>query len=357
MKKLFISMLAVAAVVACSKEETIIEQAPEAIAFDTFVNNATRATDITTANLSAFDVYASIVKADGTAGVILDREDVTRSVSENGSYTWGYTNTQYWVPGNSYTFAAIAPANHTSWSYAVTNGNVHNGVISFNNYTAAANEDLIYAYQSRKLSNDKITSTPEKVAFTFNHELSRVRFTFENTIAAASNITLKIDSVRVTNAYRTGTLAVTVTDNVTTSGATADTWTVADNTYVIAFANDSAIIPGAGTKNAQGEVLSNSETTEHHYLIPAATTYNVKFVVSVYQAGVLVGTYNRSASFSTEATKGASYDVKAALTTNNILPEGEKFYPIEFTVTEVDAWDNFSNVNGTVNQPAVGGNN
>ena len=343
MKKLFISMLAVAAVVACSKEETIIEQAPEAIAFDTFVNNATRA-DITTANLSAFDVYASIVKADGTAGVILDREDVTRSGSE-GSYTWGYTNTQYWVPGNSYTFAAIAPANHASWSYAVADGNVHKGTISFNNETAAANEDLIYAYQSRTLSNDKLTSAPAKVAFTFNHELSRVRFTFVNTIAAASNITLQIANVRVTNAYRTGTLAVT-------GGATAATWTATDNTYKIAFANASAIIPGA----VAGQTPS-SETTEHHYLIPAATTYNVEFVVSVYQAGVLVGTYNRSASFSTDATKGASYDVKAALTTDNILPEGEKFYPIVFTVTEVDAWDDFSNVNGIVNQPAVGGNN
>lgn len=353
MKKLFISMLAVAAVVACSKEETIIEQAPEAIAFDTFVENATRATDITTANLDAFDVYASIVKADDTAGVILDREDVTRSGSE-GSYTWGYTNTQYWIPGNSYTFAAIAPANHTSWSYAVTDGNAHNGVISFNNDTdaAAANVDLIYASANRDLTSttslDEEQSSP--VAFTFNHELSRARFTFVNTIAAASNITLKIDSVRVTNAYRTGTLAVA-------NGATADAWDADDNTYEIAFANASAIIPGAGTKDAEGKVLSNSETTEHHYLIPAETTYNVAFVVSVYQAGVLVGTYNRSASFTTTATKGRSYDVKAALTTDNILPEGEKFYPIEFTVTEVKDWTQFSEVNGTVNQPAVGGNN
>lgn len=347
MKKLFISMLAVAAVVACSKEETIIEQAPEAIAFDTFVNNATRATDIITADLEAFDVYASIVNDD--AALILDGEDVTRSGSE-GSYTWGYTNTQYWIPGNSYTFAAIAPANHTSWSYAVTGGNAHNGTISFNNDTAAANVDLIYAKSDRTLSNEKLTSAPAKVAFTFNHELSRARFTFVNTIAAASNITLKIDSVRVTNAYRTGTLAVE-------DGETAEIWTADDNTYEIAFANASAIIPGAGTKNAEGNVLSNSETTEHHYLIPAATTYNVAFVVSVYQAGVLVGTYNRSASFPTTATKGASYDVKAELTTQNILPEGEQFYPIEFTVTEVEDWTPFSEVNGTVNQPAVGGNN
>ena len=347
MKKLFISMLAVAAVVACSKEETIIEQAPEAIAFDTFVNNATRATDITTADLSVFDVYASIVNDD--AALILDGEDVTLSGSE-GSYTWGYTNTQYWIPGNSYTFAAIAPANHTSWSYAVTGGNAHNGTISFNNETAAANVDLIYAKSDRTLSNEKLTSAPAKVAFTFNHELSRARFTFVNTIAAASNITLKIDSVRVTNAYRTGTLAVA-------NGATADAWDADDNTYEIAFANASAIIPGAGTKDAEGKVLSNSETTEHHYLIPAETTYNVAFVVSVYQAGVLVGTYNRSASFTTTATKGRSYDVKAALTTDNILPEGEKFYPIEFTVTEVKDWTQFSEVDGTVNQPAVGGNN
>ena len=353
MKKLFISMLAVAAVVACSKEETIIEQAPEAIAFDTFVNNATRATDITTADLSVFDVYASIVNDD--AALILDGEDVTRSGSE-GSYTWGYTNTQYWIPGNSYTFVAIAPANHTSWSYAVTGGNAHNGTISFNNDTAAANVDLIYAKSDRTLSNEKLTSAPAKVAFTFNHELSRARFTFVNTIAAASNITLKIDSVRVTNAYRTGTLAVTTGETPETAGATAPTWAAADNTYEIAFAfasaNESDIIPGAVT----GQNPS-SETTEHHYLIPAATTYNVAFVVSVYQAGVLVGTYNRSASFETTAAKGASYDVKAELTTQNILPEGEQFYPIEFTVTKVEDWTPFSEVNGTVNQPAVGGNN
>jgi hypothetical protein len=70
MKKLFISMLAVAALVSCSKEQTIVADKGELIGFNSFVENSTRAdaaTDpsySTTAGkgvaLTQFNVYGAV---------------------------------------------------------------------------------------------------------------------------------------------------------------------------------------------------------------------------------------------------------------------------------------------------------
>ena len=61
MKKIFVSVLAVAALAACNKVEVVDTQSPSEIAFaGSFIDKATRSIDpsTTTASLNAFDVWA-----------------------------------------------------------------------------------------------------------------------------------------------------------------------------------------------------------------------------------------------------------------------------------------------------------
>lgn len=326
MKKIFIAILAVAAIAACNKSE-VVESAPGvAIEFDNvFVNNVTKAADITKDNLNDFGVYG-FVEANNTEGQIFKNQRVYKEGN-----VFKYSPAQYWIGGAQYYFTAIAPSTSAAWSYDTTNA--QNGTISFNNATAAANQDLLFAYVEPAATPETITSQPAAVAFEFGHMLSRVRFTFTNQFGEGSNIALKVTEVTITDAYTTGTLTVA-------DGEPAAEWTPADKTLSVAFGNagTSAIAENGG-----------SATTEHFYLIPADDSYNVTFKVELIQAGVSVANYDRSATLTYDMQKGYSYDIKANLNPQNTSDDGE-LYPIEFTVTSVDEWKAFTDINATVNQ-------
>lgn len=104
MKKLLVSVLAIAGLVACTQETTLVQKGNAPMEFGgVFVENATRAIDpsITTATITGFDVWGFM---DSPAGKVFEGEDVTGS---EGNFT--YFNTQYWTPGHVYYFAALAP--------------------------------------------------------------------------------------------------------------------------------------------------------------------------------------------------------------------------------------------------------
>lgn len=336
MKKLFISMLAVAAVVACSKEETIIEQAPEAIAFDTFVENATRA-DITKDNLIEFSVYASIENTSG-ANLILTDEKVYKN-----NNAWTYGNVQYWVPQAMYNFAAFAPYANRNWTYTPTTANgrttANNGTLAFNNQTAEANEDLIFASTMRDLTNTaKLESQPDSVAFIFGHQLSKIAFKFNNAFQTENNIKLRVYNVNVAGLVAEATAPVTAGTDGT--AGTAGAWTMkGDTTFARTFgaqvATDDTIIA------AQDNLVTDS-----HYFIPVAETkYTITFSVDLIQAGVLVDTYNHTIEVTPALAKGGNYLFTTTLDASNVSDDPTKqLYPIEFTVTDVTGWDS---ANGT----------
>ena len=326
MKKLFIAILAVAGLAACSQDMTLETPKGAAIAFDNaFVNNSTRvATDITVGNLQDFGVYGSVEKevdSEIQQGLIFTNQRVYKSGD-----AFIYSPAQYWIADALYDFVAIAPYQENgdgktpTWTYATTTeGDAKNGTLTFYNDRAAANQDLLFDSAAR--TTQDITSKPDAVSFTFNHLLSRVKFTFVNGFASGSNITLKITDVHITDTYKSGTIAIA-------NGAVADTWTAADNTLNVDF-ND------AGTEFLAA--AGGSASTEHHYLIPANATYNITFNVELKQAGVSLDTYERTATVALDMVKGQSYDLKATLNQNNTSDEGQ-LYPIEFTVTSVENW-------------------
>lgn len=323
MKRIFTLALAVAALAACNKSE-VVETAPAAaIAFDqAFVDNATKATDITKENIGDFGVYASIQNTDGATGLILDN---ARVYKKDGA--WTYDNTQYWAPKAKYFFAAFAPLNEAEWSYAVNDNAAQNGTITFNNAAAEADQDFIYAYTSRDLGNvEAIAAQPEKVGFTFAHQLAKITFKFNNGFVAANNITLKVYNVTVAGVVSKATAAV--------ENGTAGEWGTAEGTFKRTFGAQSA-------DEAAVIAAQTALTTDHHYFIPVAgTPYTITFDVDIIQAGVKVDTYHHSIDVTPELAKGGNYYLTTKLDPSNVSDDPTKqLYPIEFNVSAVEAWD------------------
>lgn len=324
MKKIFIAVLAVAALASCATDEIVSTPKGAAIGFgDTFVDNAVRANDLVAGHFD-FSVYGSVVNSQNQAGMIFTNQQV----AANGTYS----PVQYWIANADYDFVAIAPYTGAKWAYAPKVATVaEDGTITFDNGTAAANQDLLFAYVQPARTNAELTAAtaPAKVGFTFNHMLSRVRFTFANGFASNGNIKLEVKDVTITDAYATADLVIE-------DGLPAAAWTNFGTTFSKNFGQVGGATLAALTEGA-------SASTEHFYLIPANKAYNVTFTVVLYQAGVELDTYSRTATIpATEMKIGHSYDIKTTLKADNTSDDGQLF-PIEFQVTGVNGWANEGN--------------
>ncbi|MBQ7998977.1 MAG: fimbrillin family protein [Bacteroidales bacterium] len=315
MKKLLFAALAFAAV-ACSKSEVVEQPSPLAIGFDSpFIENSTKATDLTTGEngtLQDFGVYGYV---EAFGGIIFNNENVSKT-----GPAWTYANTQYWVAEKPYYFTAIAPASQGG-KYTPTEVNA--GTINFDN--TSADIDLLYAYTPVAAITGPITAQPDPVKFSFNHILSRVKFSFKNEMVA-ENAKITISNVAITDAYKTGT--ATITD-----GALAS-WTPADPTNTVSFAG----IDNAIEINTEGE-------TDHMYFIPANKTYTLTFTVALTQGTVAIATKTHTVTIpAVDMQAGFSYDFKAVLNEANVV---DQLFPITFTA-EATPWADFSEVTPTV---------
>ena len=123
MKKLFISMLAVAALASCSQEDVIVADKGDLIGFNSFVENSTRAAAATDPSystsgvegdgvaLTKFNVYGAVNGVN-----IFNGNEVTKGTAGYGS-AWTCGAKQYWINGADYEFVAVVDGNKT-----VTNG-------------------------------------------------------------------------------------------------------------------------------------------------------------------------------------------------------------------------------------------
>lgn len=314
MKKLFIMGLAAMglALTACNSDETVEMAKGKAIGFSSFVDKSTRATDITLANLNSMEVYGWRSNNQGDKQ-IFNAQQVTVAQSGEGTYS----PLQYWEANYTYNFEAISPksgVNGVQFAAAKTGG-----TITFAN---DAQTDLIYAKAKEKTMPANITAAPDKVNFTFQHQLARVKFTFKNTFPANAAAKISVKNVKITNAYNNGTI---------TPAATGAKWTAKDNTLNVSFANPA--------ENAPTDLVANTGVgeTDHMYLIPTAKeeSYEVTFTVTLDQNGVTTD-YNHTVTIKTTQLIGKSYNYVAEIGASNINPDSQ-LYPIEFTA-KVDPW-------------------
>ena len=340
MKKIFLIGLTAAAMLAsCSNDETVEMAQQKAISFsNAFVNNGTRSIvdpSFTTTSLNDFAVYGFTQE-----GQIFNGEKVSKGGA--ASTGWSYDNVQYWVPGNTYTFGAIAP-------YSVA-GNVSNVTlptgaakvemkVAFTN-TDADQVDLLHAEPTQITGVTATYTAP--VSMTFNHQLSKVKFSFQNSVGEGYNV--KVSNVKITDAFKEGTLTV---------AAAGNTWgNQTDKTLELNFGN---VVANASSTEASA--IANATTLESYnekLMIPMSNTakYTVTFTVDLYKDNVLLGTYNHRVEIKdVEFKLGYCYDFKASLTHKNITAEDE-LNPIEFAVTKVEDW-NKADIDKDLNVPTT----
>lgn len=329
MKKLFMIGLAATAMLAsCSNDETVEMAQQKAIGFsNAFVNNGTRSIvdpSFTTETLEDFAVYGFT-----QAGQIFKGDRVYKGgLASTG---WSYEQLQYWVPGNTYTFGAIAPysvAANVSGVELPANATKVEMKVAFTN-TDANQVDLLHAAPAQIAGTEVTETYKTPVGMTFNHQLSKVKFSFENAVGAGYNV--KVSNVKITDAYTNGTLTV---------AAASNTWSdQANNTLGLNFGNvvaDDAIADEAA-------VIANAVTLESYnekLMIPmnATATYTVTFTAELYQGDVLLGSYDHEVKIeNVEFKLGYCYDFKASLTHENITDK--PLNPIEFDVTNVEDWN------------------
>lgn len=323
MKKLIVSLLAVAGMVACSNEHVVRQQAGEVIGFSgAFVDNATRADQaedpsIITAEIDGFDVWGFM---DSAEGVVFMDEDVTGS---QGNFT--YANTQYWVPGHNYYFAALAPMNSNNVTETLASGDAAYyglGTIKFNVTDGA--EDLLYSAVGPIVTPAVIT-TVEPVKFQFHHMLSKVKFSFTNGFKN-DNAFIDVKNIKMV-VPETGTIDLAVADWWSTNQ-----WVLGDTTKEIAFGDACYRTARNGKQESDVECI----------ILPADATqkYTVTFDVVLYQGTVKAYEGTKTVTIENVPFEiGKAYNLKAVLDASNIMADGTELLPIVFDVQEVKDWD------------------
>ena len=316
MKKLFIIGLAAMglALTACNSDETVEMAKGNAIGFKTFVNNSTRATDVTETNFTSFKVWGKM-KKDNQTGTPFDGVVVSKDTQKG----WTYTTPVYWENGYSYSFVALAPVD--AFTMTAPNAYQNYGSIAFNNDAKAGETDLVYAAKDCGEVTVAANKCPNAVNLTFNHMLSRVRFQFTNGMDDGS--TLTVTDVKITNAYKSGTAELK------------------------AVFDDLKWVPDEATDEATGKLaFDNATTTQfvqnascvtgHKYMIPATKAYQVTFKVTRIHNGV-TDEYTHTVNLPETAMEpGKSYQFTAEFTHENINPD-QVLCPIVFTAT-VNPW-------------------
>ena len=315
MKKLLISMLAVATLASCAKEETLSFDKGEAIQFgNAFVENSTRAANDPARDpsygqnaqaLTQFNVWGTVDGGNGLVA-IYDGANVTGTVGASNIWTCGVK--QYWINGALYNFAALVNAPIVDGKFAV---DLTAGLpTKVNGFVANGATDLLYARSEEDIVGLATGNGP--VNFTFDHLLSKVKFTVINESVDAEEYSFKVNGITITgNSKGDVTLATKAWNNLSTS----KTYNVAE----IAVDAD------------ETEKTHTAECAQELLLIPGK--FNIAFTVDIYNGTTKLGTQSYPISpavYEYTLAQGCSYNFVIK------VKVGEE---IKFSVTEQPAWD------------------
>ena len=343
MKKLFLGVMAIAALVACNNEN-VIEKSQATIAFgDSFVQSSNTkpvgraAADPTYNNdktlLEAFDVWGFMTK---NTGVVFDKERVTRTAEG-----WSYSNLAYWTTNRDYKFAALAPVDHSNIEVTLAVDNKYLsedgalGTVTFTNLDGT--DDLLYTTQTAS-TGDTIAAEPAPVHLMFKHLLSKVKFTFTNGFAN------QFTSMAISNVK----MVVPAKGTIDLTQPTPWVWNIVDatNTTTLEFGNTTAPADETVTSVGVGQTL---EVLNERLTFPLSTTqniriaYQVSFDVTLYQGDQIAYQETKTTTLEDVTLEmGRCYNITATLNAENL-----KLKPIEFSV-EVEPWIDGGEIAGGV---------
>ncbi len=316
MKKLFIAVLSMATLASCFQSEFAVDQA---IDFNTYVGSTTKAIDpsINNDNITDYSFYVwgntqGDHAADAPIVPIFEEVEVDYV---GGVWAYGVEHTKYWIAGNKYNFAAVVNG-------VVDNTALVDGLPKTISYTAGTDLDLLYADAKNIIAK---ASGNQKVAFTFEHLLSKAVFTFTNTttpvVAGAPANIYKVTDIKISGLGQSATYDVTAG------------WGASTGTYEADFGHIVAI----GESNAAAVAIPVAEqesgkSNYEHLLIPGTHNVTITCKITLYDNGAVVDEIPYSQTINgLTLQKGTAYNfsLKAGLEQT-----------IEFNVNPVNDWNN-----------------
>lgn len=136
-----------------------------------------------------FAVWGSYVNTENTGAhqAVFDATEVAFSTENNA---WGYADAQYWLPGFTYSFAALHPAATEGAKVKFEEGRM---TLDYTISTDAAKRvDLLHAVAVKECGDyvDDPTLLPGPVALQFSHILCQVHFLLRVDPAVKGNVTV-----------------------------------------------------------------------------------------------------------------------------------------------------------------------
>lgn len=188
-EKFFYTTITIAAsclMAACSSTASEAEELESGLEVRFTAADASRSTLVKTDDMTTFNVYGNMVSSSSptsTPSEVFKATPVAKTAEK-----WVYENTQYWMPGQTYSFVAI----HTPSTDNITNLSYSADKLTFN-YTAPADytavPDILTAAHRRKYEKP---ATP--VAFNFGHIMARINFVAK-VDPAIQDLNIRIDQI------------------------------------------------------------------------------------------------------------------------------------------------------------------
>ncbi len=301
MKKIFFAVVALAAMSSCSKDQTVAEAPQQEIQFgNVFVDNATRVDYSNADALQGFTVYGTVSGTINGSGTVALFNGDGATVTRNGAAyraAWTCSESEYWIPGANYKFAAVVDAT------ASVEGGLPTTLTTVADDALTGNmnlKDMLYA----EASVAPAVADQGIVEFTFSHLLSKVKFTVKSNTEGDYYHT--VTGIKVSN-FQTGT------------------YTINGGTWAGTGSKDVAFADIANVTNATG-AKSNADML----LVPNAAKFNVTFTVDLYKGGSKFGTETKTIEVDTDLVKGNAYNFVINCSVGN---------PIQFSVTNDPSWN------------------
>lgn len=246
---------------------------------------------------------------------VFDGREVTKTASG-----CTYTGTEYWVPGKTYNFHAVYPAELPAGATLTVAGD---GTVSVSNFDCSATGDAavdLMTASAPDIKADEIIASQNPVELTFSHLLSHISFVFDNKLTGyAAEVTDISFSIQVKGNY------------ISTE---ASPWT--------------NLIPGAITLYPAAAPLTvanrSSVTSDPALVIPQGNTgVNVTFTVTIREiideaTGSTMTVVKRFtsplATTDGEWKMGQRYEYKATLTDKLMEMDGLKQITLNVTITD-----------------------
>ena len=201
----FAAAVALMAIAGCTKTVHTPENGEHSIGFN--VQESVKAAVTGANDIASFEVWGWY-----GSGTDRDKNVFNGTLVDKTGSGWSYNNLQYWVPGMNYTFYAVYPFGKGECS--------EDGIFTVKDFNCSAFGDNAVDLMTADPVEGSGDS-PQDVLFTFSHELSKLKFSFES-----SQTEVTVTNIKLYGISAGGSLTKTP-DNATWSLATAAT---AENT-------------------------------------------------------------------------------------------------------------------------------